>query len=320
MPWHLLLLSIALLLPAVGARAQEVREHELPDLEEEIGTVEHVKLRLTLSNRFVGSADFGAFDATSNQPEGRLRVEIPVTRNAAVRLMATGRALLYDFDGSTDGFRSGDDPFAGLYSAGLRLQVGYLFDEGRTLFSDDERWGLVVQGGARSNWEGGSSAADGLRGGGSLAAGYRLGDTLEVVAGVTLGSRLNRSGVGVGPLLEFDWRINDAWKLRSYGLGLQLERRLGERFTVFARARLEGARYRLADRGGEVGKGTLGVRQVPAALGVDWRIWRALKFRLLAGAIAYHRLQLRDEKRDRIGRVTADGPSPYVTLRIDLRH
>jgi len=320
MPRHVLLLTVALLLPAVGAWAQEVREHELPDLEEDVGTLDHVKLRLTLANRFVGSADFGSFDATSNQPEGRLRVDFPVTKNAAVRVMATGRALLYDFDGSTDGFGSGDDPFDGLYSAGLRLQAGYLFDEGRTLFSDDERWGLVVQGGARSSWEGGSNAADGLRGGGSLAAGYRLGDTLEVVAGFTLGNRLTRGGVAVGPLLEFDWRINDAWKLRSYGLGLQLERRLGERFTVFARARLEGSRYRLADRGGEVGKGTLSVRQLPAALGVDWRIWRALKFRLLAGAIAYHRLQLRNENHDDMGRVTADGASPYVTLRIDLRH
>jgi hypothetical protein len=317
--WQRCSIAFLLVLAAGAARAQETREHELPDLEDEVGILDHMKLRLTLANRFVGSADFGAFDASSNQPEGRLRLDVPVARNAIVRLMATGRALLYDFDGPTAAFASGDDPFAGLYSVGLRLQAAYLFDERPTLFHDDERWAVVVQGGALSRWEGGSDVADGLRGGGSIAAGYRIGEWLEIAAGVTLGSRLNRSGVGVSPLLEFDWRISDTWKLKSYGLGLQLERSLGERFTVFARARAEGSTFRLEDRGGTVGKGTLSVRQVPAALGIDWRIARFLKIRLLAGAIAYHRLRLRDEDRNRIGHVTADGASPYVTLRIDLR-
>lgn len=314
------LLAAGLFLLAGAAAAQETREHELPDLEEEIGVLERVKLRLTLANRFVGSADFGSFDASSNQPEGRLRLDIPVAPRTALRLMATGRALLYDFDGSTDGFGSGDEPFDGLYSAGLRLQAAHLFGKSHTLFLDDERWAVIVQGGARTSWEGGSSVSEGLRGGGSIAAGYRLGDWLEVAVGVSLASRLTRSGVGVGPLLEFDWRINDAWKLKSYGLGLQLERRLGERFTVFARARAEGSSYRLGDRGGTVGKGALSVRQVPAALGVDWRIARFFKLRLLAGAIAKQRLRLRNEDGDRIGSVSADGPSPYVSLRIDLRH
>lgn len=320
MQWRLLRRVIVLLAVAASAGAQETRDHELPDLEEEIGALDHLKLRLTLANRFVGSADFGRFDATSNQPEGRLRLDMPVSRNAALRLMASGRALFYDFDGPTADFGSGQDPFGNLFAAGLRLQGAYLFDEGQTLFRDDERWAVIAQGGARSSWEGGSNVIDGLRGGGSLAAGYRIGDWLEIAAGVSLGNRILRNGLRVAPLIEFDWRISDNWKLKSYGLGLQLERRLGKRFTVFARARAEGSRYRLADRGGEIGKGAIGVRQVPAALGVDWRIVRMLRIRLLAGAIAYHRLQLRDEDNDKIGQVTADGPSPYVTLRIDLRH
>ena len=58
---------------------------------------------------------------------------------------------------------------------------------------------------------------------------------------------------------------------------------------------------------------------VVPALGVDWRIARAFRLRLLAGAIAYHRLRLRDDDGDRLGTVTADGPSPYVSLRFDLR-
>jgi hypothetical protein len=314
-PW----LAFSLLLFAGTALAQETREHELPDLEEQIDVLDQVRTRLTLANRFVGNADFGAFDATSNQPEGRLRIDIPVSRRIGVRVMTTGRALLYDFDGPTTGFGPGAEPFAGLYNARARVQLGYLFDEDQTLFRDDERWALLVQGGARASWEGGSDVSDGLRGGGSIAAGYRIADWLEVACGVSLASRLTRGGVGVGPLIEFDWRINENWKLRSYGLGLQLERRLGEGLSIFARARAEGSRYRLADRGGSVGKGSLSVRQIPAALGVDWRFARFAKLRLQAGAIAKHKLRLRDEDGNRIGSVSADGASPYVSLRFDIR-
>ena len=64
-------LTLALLLVVGSARAQETREHELPNLEEEIDALDDVKVRLTLANRFVGNADFGTFEATSNQPEGR---------------------------------------------------------------------------------------------------------------------------------------------------------------------------------------------------------------------------------------------------------
>jgi len=317
---RILLIALAVLALPGSAEAQETRANELPSLDDDVGVLDRMKLRLTLANRFVGSAKFGDFDTTSNQPEGRLRLELPVARRTLLRVMATGRALLYDFDGPTTTFADGDEPFDDLYSTGLRLQAAHLLPEGLTLFSDDERWAMVAQAGTRSSWEGGSKFVDGLRGGGSLAVGYRLGDRLEVVAGVSLASRLTKRGVAVGPLLEFDWRINEAWKLKSYGLGLQLERRLGERFTIFGRARLENSRYRLADRGGDVGKGTLSVRQLPAGLGVDWRIARALRIRLLAGAIAVHRLRLRDDDGQRVGSISADGASPYVSLRIDLRH
>lgn len=300
------------------ARAQETRDHDLPDLEEEVGYLDYVNWRLTLVNRFIGDADFGAFDASSNQPEARLRVEFPITRRIGVRFMTTGRALLYDFDGSPSSFVPGD-PFDSLFSAGMRIQAAYLFDEDQTLFTDDERWALIVEGGARSSWEKGSRFDDGLREGGSIAAGYRLGDALELAAGISVASKLLDSGVSVGPLLEFDWRINQDWELKNYGLGLELSRRLGEQIKVFARARAEGSSYRLADRGGTIGKGALRVRQVPAALGVTWRPFDFFSIQLQAGAIAYHKLKLRNENDDEVGSVTADGPSPYVTLRFDVR-
>jgi hypothetical protein len=313
-----LLVLASCLFAAAAARAQETRDHELPDLEEEVGVLDYLKLRLTLADRFVGKSDFGAFEASSNQPEGRLRIEMPVAKNVGIRLMGTGRGLLYDLDGTTSDFLPGAT-FDEFYNANLRLQGAYLFDEDWTLFSDQERWALIVQGGAGWSWEDGSDPNDGLRGGGSVVAGYRLGDTLELAAGISLGSRFLKGGVGVFPLIEFDWRINKDWKLKSYGVGLQLERILGENLSLFARARFEGTTYRLDDRGGSVGKGTLRARQVPAGLGIQWRIARFLRIRLIAGAIAYNQLRVKNQATDTIATVTGT-PAPYASLRIDLRN
>ena len=69
-------------LHAAGAWAQETRPREFPDLERQLRLRDHVKVRLTASNRFVAPADFGSFKAHSYFPEARLRVTVPVAKNA----------------------------------------------------------------------------------------------------------------------------------------------------------------------------------------------------------------------------------------------
>lgn len=308
--------------PVPLARGQETRSNEFPTLEKEPGLLEQVRLSLTLASRFVGDADFGSFEARSTQPEARLRVSAPLSETTAVRLMATGLAYLYEFDGPSNLFGSGPSsgqPFDDLYRWDVRLQAAQLLDEDWTLFSKDERWAVLLQGGVGSSWEAGSHMDDGLVGGGSIAAGYRLGDRLEVAVGLSLGNRLLHGGVKVGPLLEFDWRIDDDWKLSSYGLGLQLERRLGERLVLLTRARLESASFRLADRGDELGKGLLGTRQLPVGVGLRWRPFRFLRVSGLVGVVAYQRLRIKDGDDHTVGKATAD-PAPYGSLRIDLRY
>jgi hypothetical protein len=313
---------LLVVLPPDLGMAQETRGSEFPDLDEQVGVLDYVKLRFTMAERYVGETDFGAFSATSHQPEGRLRVTLPLAKNAALRLMGGFRALLYDFDGPTDFFELGTasgEPFGDLYNWDLRGQVGYLLPEDWTLFSDDERWALLVQGGARSSWESGSEWQDGLRGGGSLAVGYRLGDRLEVAAGLTIGTGLLDGDVGFGPLIEFDWRICERWRLKSYGTGLQLEFDVIPDLTLFTRARIESSSFRLAERPGGVGKGSLRVRQVPVGLGVEWSPWEFLRLRFIAGAVALNKLRVKDEDGDGLGSETSD-VAPYFSLRVDLRN
>ncbi len=315
------LLPLLLITAPHAAFGQETREHDFPDLDRDVGVLKHVKLRLKLANRFIGQADFGSFDADSYQPEGRLTLTVPVAKNAGVRLLGTGRVILYDFDGVTDLFGESpgsDRPFKSLNSWTLRLQGAYRLDDDATLFSDKERWSILVAASGRARWESGSDLSDALTWGGSLALGYKLADRFEAAAGLSIGTKLMKGGVGVSPLIEVDWRINDDWSLRSYGVGLQLERRLTERFRLFARARLEGRSYRLEDRGGTIGKGKIGVRQLPTGLGFRWDVTRHLRLTAAVGAVAYHRLRVKNEDDKTIGSETAT-PSPYVMVRFDLR-
>lgn len=318
-----LLSLLALLWVAAPPTAfgQETREHDFTDLDRDVGILKHVKLRLTLANRFIGKADFGSFEANSYQPEGRLRLTVPVAKNAGLRLLATGRVVLYDFDGVTDltgESPGGEEPFDSLNSWTLRLQGAYFLDKDLTLFSDKERWSVLVDAFTKARWEAGSDLSDALTWGGTLAAGYKLGKRLEVAAGLSIGTKLMKGGVGVSPLIEVDWRINDDWRLRSYGVGLELERRLTGRLRLFARARLEGRSYRLEDRGGTIGKGKIHIRQLPTGLGLSWDLARRFRLTAALGAIAYHRLRVKNDDDDTIGSETAD-PSPYVMVRFDLR-
>jgi hypothetical protein len=306
------------MLPA-AANAQVTREHELPELAREPGSQEFVKLRFTLANRFVGNADFGTFDATSNQPEARLRIDIPISRNALLRVIGTGRALIYDWHGesSLPGGLAGGDPFDNLYAWDTRVQAIYLLDNGFHFFSENERWALIAEGGVKVSFEAGSNMSNGLRPRGTLAVGFRWSDRFEAALGVTIGKKLIKNKVSAGPLFEFDWKINDDWSLKSYGLGAQLQREFGESWTVYTRMRLEGGSYRLGDRGDDIGSGAVKLRQMPVGVGVRWkRGW--FSGRVTVGAMLLQKLKIKDGNNDTIGSETAP-PSAFVTVRIDLR-
>lgn len=313
------------LLP-VAALAQETREYDLPDLEQSVreepsSLQDLIKVRLKASNRFVGPSDFGDYQATSYQPEFRAKVTAPLAENVGIRLMGTGRILHYDFDDSSADLGIGsvsDGPFDDLYRWTVRLQGAYLLDEDWTLFSDDERWSLLTDSFVRASWEKGADMSQSVGGGGSLAVGYRLGKKFELALGASMRTRLRTGDLSFSPLAELDWRINRQWKISSQGIGLQVERRLGERFTLFTRARLEGSSYLLGDRGAAVGDTYLSIRQLPAGLGLWWDVGRHLRVTTLGGVMAMHRLRVDDRDGHEIDSDSA-APSPYFLIRFDLR-
>ncbi len=99
--------------------------------------------------------DFDGFDATLYRPAGRLKVTVPVSNRAALRLVASAETAVYDFDDvDPDPFGVGagsGDPFDELHAAGLRLQAAYRFDDA-TLFSQRETWSILGEAFVRASW------------------------------------------------------------------------------------------------------------------------------------------------------------------------
>jgi len=330
-PW-LLLLGLGL----VGAWAPPAfasRQVEPEQIVEDEGTLEQaeqdsrlarslgelVDVRLYSGSEFVIGSDFDEFRATSYEPAGRAKVTLPVAKNAAVRLVVRGSALLYDFgDVSTTlfGTPTSSDPFGNLYATGVQLQGG-LRPDWSGLFSEEERWSLVGEIAARSRWEDGASFGSAVTTGGSLGVGYQIGDWLEIILGAGVSTSLFDGGVSASPIVEFDWRFAERWSVRTRGRGGQIEYDIADDLTVFAGGQMESRSYLMADRAG-IGEGRLRDKSVPVELGLRWDMNELVEMTLTGGAVLKHELRVNNEDGNEVGHVRA-GPTPFVGVTFALR-
>jgi hypothetical protein len=322
------LLIVGLLVTAPAERGVAQDEYEqTPDL----NTLEDVPdrapsqgipvdIRVRSDTRFIVGSDFGSSDANLYWPRGSMQVGVPLSKRAAVRFRLNGGAAIYDFDRTINLFgRDPDsappgnlfdpDPFDNLYAGSFAVEGVYRMSD---------TWGLFTHGFVTARWEDGASFDDSISGGGGLAVGYKIRDRLDLILGVGLKSRLDRSGPRPYPLVDLEWRIDDSWTLHSHGKGLAVEYAVNNAFKIFLRGRIESRRYRLDNRLGLASRGTVRDRQIPVGLGFRWVANRNIRIGVVAGVMAYHQLKVRDRNRDTIESISAD-PAPYFELRIDFR-
>lgn len=310
------------------ARAVEIEEDKgtLEKAHEEAEAArslhERFEVGLYPSADFSPAMDFGEFRANAYQPGGRVRVTVPVSPRAALRLIARGTALLTDFSDVSQnlfdpgGPKTGEDPYGDLYTTGFQLQGGWR-SPWQGLFSEDETWTFVGELFTRSRWEQGSSFARGMDGGGAIGVGYELGDTLEVLVGGGLHSHRFRGGIEPYPVIEVNWNFAPGWRLRQRGRGGELSYQIDEDVNVFLKAEYQSRSYELADRA-VVGEGRLRDRSIPLALGVRWDARPGLELTLTAGAMIQHQIEVEDENGNALGHVRS-GPSPFLALQVELR-
>ena len=310
--------------PAAANRQIDERAGTLEQAEEDAERArsygELVQLRLYGGSDFVIASDFDEFEATSYEPGGRLKLTLPVARNAAVRVVVRGSALLTDFDEvSTDlfGTPTTGDPFDDLYATSFELQGG-VRPGWSGLFSDEERWTFVAEGRARARWERGASFGSSFTGAGALGVGYQIGEWLEILVGAGASSRLLDEGVGFHPVFEVDWRFAERWRLRTRGQGAQLEYDVADALTVFAAAQRQSRSYLTEDRSALGGDGRLRNRSLPVSLGVRWDISDHVELTLVGGAVVKQEIETRNHDDDEVGHVRA-GPAPFVGVTFEIR-
>ncbi len=324
LPMLLAGISAALAPPAAANRQIDEGAGTLEQVEEDAQRArsygELVQLRVYSGSDFVIGSDFGEFDATSYNPGGRIKVTLPVASNAAIRMVARGSALLYDFDDvSTDlfGTPTTGDPFGDLYSTSFELQGG-LRPGWSGLISEEERWTLLGETRARANWESGASFGSSVTVGGGLGVGYQIGKWLEVLVGAGISSDLLDGGISFSPVFEIDLRFADRWRLRSRGMGAQIEYDIDDALTVFTGAQRKSRTYLTADRAALDGDGRLRDRSLPVTLGLRWDVSPHVELTLVSGAVLKHELRTQDHHRNDVGHVRA-GPAPFLGVTFELR-
>jgi hypothetical protein len=310
--------------PASGQTDEDVVEEtgDLASLQDMLLTSRNLRraVRFRMDSRFVPGQDFGASDTDIYAPRGRMRLTIPLSQTAVVRFNLSGGTTLYNWDDSINLMGTGpqSSPFDELNHTVVGVQVAKHFENGWKPFDADASWSIFAQGNAAFAWEGGAEFDDSVRGSGAIAGGFHIPDVLDLVLGIGLSSRLDRSSPTLFPVISFKWYIDENWTLRSTGRGLSIERKFGENLVGFVRGRFESRTYRLDARAGPTNRGTLRDRQLPVGLGVRWRINRHFRLTAMAGVLAYHQLRTRNRNRDDIVKVTGD-PAPYFQFRIDMR-
>jgi hypothetical protein len=254
-------------------------------------------------------------------------VSFPLTKRSAMRLRGTGQFAIYEF--------SGNPPVADISPSELALGNFYSNSwelMGRHKFSD--RWAGIAGLRLGSSFESGASYGDGLRVSGLAGLGFRNSSNFTLVLGIVVGTRLDRDGVRVGPLVDFKWQFAERYKLESSGLGLRFTGTLNDRLDLFVSARGSGRRYLLVDRptngpcpppGGEPcppdrGLGSMRDRWVSVLVGTDWEFVKHWVLRAHIGAMAYRKISFYDEDGEELSSHEAKGSALILGLRVRFRY
>lgn len=271
-----------------------------------------VRPRMELEQRFLVGSDFDEAELGSYRTELSARVNLPLSKVVGLRISAGTGFQAYTIDGDRRFLDTGptsSDAFDYSFTHGLRL-------DGQVLFT--ESLSGVAGGFVRASYERGARFLDGVRGGGFLGVSWHWRDRLTLIVGLGVASRFDR-GVGLSPLVQVVWRVRDRLTLQSDGAGARLTWEVDDALELYLVGRIEGSTYRMRDRGGSFGAGSLRERMVPVTAGLRWKLDKQLRIEAYAGAVVKHELKSRDSSGETIDRETADGAAFFGRLTLRYR-
>ena len=278
-------------------------------------------LRLNFQSRFYPDADVGDGHVSLYQPDLRVRMNIPVSRRAIVRLSAKTGMSSYQFRGGPIFVNGGTDLVGksiDLYRSRVTLQGAMrLNDEGGWWLDESETWALLATVGADSSWESGAFH-DALRVGSGLAVGYEIDDKLRLAVGAIVGLTPDSGDVQVGPLATIRWNVTDRITLRDRSLGLQLEYQWSPRLEVFVSGFRNSDSFLLDDITGYGDEVSLRDRQWLVGTGFEWKLGRYLRLNAELGGVVRRRIRISDAD---LGTLASESASPgaYFDVRLEVR-
>jgi hypothetical protein len=277
------------------------------------------RVRIWVGSTFAPSADFEDAEIDLARPELRFRTRVPVGEELSFQITGDFRASVYDVDNGTALFADcAECPTpSDFYAVSLGVQGGYHLNREWSVFRSDERWALLAALYTSAQWEPGAfeeSVSPGL----SIGVGYELPGALRIALAARVERALDGDGVSVGPSGYLRWDPKPYIRLRTRGLGFQLEYRPEARWEVFVAGFRSSDRFRLDRRPGAPSGMTFRDRQVTVGGGMMLKIYDELRLLAEAGAIVDRKLTVAERDDGSLDSVDGD-PSPYFALRLEIR-
>lgn len=232
----------------------------------------------------------------------------PVGDKLRLSLSLDGEGSWYDFGGDTDLIPGQDDPWDDLYEVGVGLTGIYAVDEDWSIFG-----GAFV----RSGFEPGADLGESIYGGGILGVGFKVTEDLSIRIGAGVSTQLE-DDVRFVPALGMDWVISKQLTLRTDGLGLRLDAKLSDEFTVYLGGKYQSRQFRLEEDRGALDNGVVRDQRVPIGVGFIWTPSSSIVLSFEGGVVAYQKYEVLNANGVERGEDETD-PAAFIGGRIEFR-
>ena len=241
-----------------------------------------------------------AIDGALPLPDARRGVAISFS-TAVLTPVVSGSTRFVDLPGSPD------DPFDPLLDSSLRMGGHIGLGHG---------FGLALSGGMSARHEIGADLKSALAVGGSLDIDYRRGDWLRVRLGVGLGTGIDHAKLAISPVFRMRVRPGPGLWLEAGTSSGRIEWACSSRTDLSLFGGIDSRRYRLGNRGGRIGAGSLEIEKSEVGIGVRTRIGRSLRVRLEAAVVLGRHISVLDNDRRTVD--ARDTREPSGALRFSL--
>jgi hypothetical protein len=227
---------------------------------------------------------------------------IPIRERGLLTAGFDGEYSVYDFKEATGLIPGTADPLDDAFRDTFSLRYAH---------QHSADWAWLVGGSVRASGDTNADLGDTITYGVFAGATHTFNDRFSATLGASVRTRLE-DDPRVLPLLMFDWRIADRWRLRTTGTTGILSYELDDEWTLTLDAGWNEREYRLADDG-SLPDGVLRDQRLPVAVGLVWNASDTVSIHARGGAIAWQEYTIDNSNGDEVSQVESD-PAGFIEL------